>query len=143
MKGAARFLTPIIFVGLAGIPLSIPRPASAQFTIQWNAEPPNYYNDVGRQAFRQGFQAAHRDWDAHRDMNPWRYPQVRNPPVPGPEREHYRDAFLRGYDEGVHRVRGWDDHDRDNAWRDHDHDNQWRDHDRDHDHDHDHDQYPH
>lgn len=144
MKRTARFLTPVIFLGLAGIPMSIPQHASAQI-IQWNIEPPNYYNDIGRRAFHEGLEAAHRDWDSQRDLNPWQHPQVRNPPVPGPEREHYRDAFLRGYDQGVHRVRGWDDHDRDNAWRD----NGWRDHDhdrdRDHDRDHDRDnnQYPH
>ena len=54
-------------------------------------------------------------------MDPYHYPQYRNPPVPGPERDHYRDAFLRGYDEGMHRARGWDQ-DRDNYWRDHDRD---------------------
>ena len=122
MKGTARFLTPIIFVGLAGIPLSIPRPASAQVNIQWDVQPPGYYNDVGRRAFHEGLDAAHHDFDAHREMDPYHYPQYRHPPVPPGEREHYRDAFLRGYDEGVHRARGWDDHDRDNAWRDHDHD---------------------
>jgi hypothetical protein len=41
MKVAARFFTPIIFAGLAGVPLSIPGHASAQ-AIQWNVEPPNY-----------------------------------------------------------------------------------------------------
>jgi hypothetical protein len=131
MKGTARFLTPVIFLGLAGVPMSIPQHASAQ--VQWNVEPPNYYNDVGRRAFHDGLQAAHHDWDMHREMDPYHYPQYRNPSVPPRERDHYRDAFLRGYDEGMHRARGWDQ-DRGNAWRDHD---------QDHDHDHDHDQYPH
>jgi len=128
MKAAARVLTPIIFLGLAGVPMVISAPAHAQ-VIQWNVEPPNYYNDVGRRAFHEGIEAAQRDFQAHRDMDPWHYPQYRNPPVPGPERDHYRDAFLRGYDEGTHRARGWD-RDRDNYWRDNDRDR-------------DHDQYPH
>ena len=127
MKHATRFITPILFAGLVGVPLSSPIHAHAQ-VIQWNVEPPNYYNDVGRRAFHDGVQAAHNDWNAHRDMDPWHYPQMRNPPVPGNERDHYRDAFLRGYDEGTHRARGWD-RDRDNYWRDNDRD-------------HGHDQYP-
>lgn len=129
MKHTVRFITPILFVGLVGIPLSNSGHAHAQ-VIQWNVEPPNYYNDVGRRAFHEGIEAAHNDWGAHREMDPYHYPQYRNPPVPGPERDHYRDAFLRGYDEAMHRARGWD-RDRDNYWRDND-----RDHDRDHD------QYP-
>jgi len=120
MKHAARFITPILFAGLVGVPLSSSGHAHAQ-VIQWNIEPPNYYNDVGRRAFHDGIEAAQRDFQAHRDMDPWHYPQVKNPPVPGNEREHYRDAFLRGYDEGMHRARGWD-RDRDNYWRDNDHD---------------------
>ena len=134
MKAAVRYLSPIIFLGLVGVPMGRASHAHAQI-IQWNVEPPNYYNDVGKRAFHEGLEAAHRDWDSHRDMNPYQYPQYRRPPVPPAEREHYRDAFLRGYDQGMHRARGWDQ-DRDNAWRDHDHD-QDRDHDRDHDHDHD------
>lgn len=128
MKGAVRFLSPVLFLGLAGV--SVPAisagHADAQ-VIQWNVEPPNYYNDVGRRAFHEGVEAAHRDWQAHRDMDAWHYPQMRNPPVPPEMRERYRDAFLRGYDEGMHRGYGWDQ-DRGNAWRDHDHD---------------HDNYPH
>jgi hypothetical protein len=127
MKHSVRFITPILFAGLVGVPLSSSVHAHAQ-VIQWNVEPPNYYNDIGRRAFHDGIEAAQRDFQAHRDMDPWHYPQMRNPPVPGEMRERYRDAFLRGYDEGMHRARGWDQ-DRDNAWRDRDHD-------------HDHDQYP-
>lgn len=126
MKYAIRLLTPVIFLGLAGVPMGHTGQAHAQ-VIQWNIEAPHYYNDVGRRAFHDGLEAAHHDFDAHREMDPYHYPQYRNPPAPGPERDHYRDAFLRGYDEGMHRARGWD-HDRDDAWRDHDQD---------------HDQYPH
>ena len=127
MKGLVRLVTPVIFLGLAGVPMGHTGQAHAQ-VIQWNVEPPTYYNDVGRRAFHEGMEAAHRDFEAHRDMDPWHYPQMRNPPVPGEMRERYRDAFLRGYDEGMHRARGWDNRDGDNYWRDHDHD---------------HDQYPH
>lgn len=127
MKALVRLVTPIIFLGLAGVPMGRTGQAHAQ-VVQWNIEPPNYYNDIGRRAFHDGIEAAHNDWNAHREMDPYHYPQYRNPPVPGHERDHYRDAFLRGYDEAMHRARGWNDHDRDNAWRDHDHD---------------HDQYPH
>ena len=126
MKGLVRFITPVIFLGLAGLPAASPGHAHAQ-VIQWNIEPPNYYNDLGRRAFHEGEEAAWRDFQAHRDMDPWHYPQMRNPPVPGEMRDRYRDAFLRGYDEGLHRARGWD-RDRDNYWRDDDHD---RDRDRD------------
>jgi hypothetical protein len=120
MKHAIRFITPLLFVGLAGVPLSSAGHAHAQ-VVQWNVEPPNYYNDVGRRAFHDGIEAAHNDWNGHREMDPYHYQQYRRPPVAGPEREHYRDAFLRGYDEGMHRARGWDG-DRGNSWRDHDHD---------------------
>lgn len=129
MKGLVRVFTPLIFMGLTGFAMGPVSQAHAQ-VIQWNIDPPSYYNDVGRRAFHEGLEAAHHDWDAHREMDPYHLPEYRNPPVPGPERDRFRDAFLRGYDEGVHRVRGWDDHDRDNYWRDNDRD-------------HDHDQYPH
>ena len=135
MKGAVRFLSPILLVGLAGVPLSQATHARAQ-VIQWNIEPPNYYNDIGRRAFHEGIEAAQRDFQAHRDMDPWHYPQMRNPPVPGEMRERYRDAFLRGYDEGMHRARGWNNQYYNNGWHG-DRDDYWRDHDRDHD------NYPH
>ena len=130
MKHAIRFMTPILFVGLAGVPLSIPVHAHAQ-VIQWNVEPPNYYNDIGRRGFHDGMEAAQRDFRAHRDMDPWHNPVLRNPPVPGQERERYRDAFLRGYDEGMHHARGWNGY-YDNGWHG-DRDQNWRDHDHDHD----------
>src|ERR1700761_3943438 len=120
MKHAVHFITPLLFVGLAGVPLSGAGHAHAQ-VIQWNVEPPNYYNDVGRRAFNDGIEAARNDWGSHREMDPYHYAQYRHPPVPGPERDHYRDAFLRGYDEGMHRARGWNQ-DRDNYWHDHDRD---------------------
>ena len=116
MKRALLFVTPLLFLGLTGISMGSSGYAGAQ-VIQWSVEPPNYYNDVGRRAFQEGLEAAHHDWDAHRDMNPYRYPQYRHPPVAGPERDRYRDAFLRGYDQGTHRGRGWDQ-DRNNYWRD-------------------------
>lgn len=130
MKLTAKLLTPAIFLGLAGVPMGSFGHAQAQ-TIQWNFDAPGYYNDVGRRAFREGTEAARNDWTAHRDMDPYRYPQYRRPPVPFAEREHYRDAFLRGYDEVVHRERGWD-RNPDNYWGNYDHD-----------HDHDHDNYHH
>jgi hypothetical protein len=120
MKVIARFIAPVLFVGLAGVPVGHFGQASAQ-VIQWDIQPPNGYNDIGRRAFHDGLEAAHHDWDAHHDMDPWHYPQVRNPPVPGPERDHYRSAFLRGYDEGYRHAQGWD-RDHDDHWRDHDHD---------------------
>lgn len=130
MKGAVRFLSPVLFLGLAGVGLPAISAGHAQAqVIQWNVEPPNYYNDVGRRAFHEGMEAAQRDSQARRDMDPWHYPQMRNPPVPGEMRERYRDAFLRGYDEGMHHARGWEGRDGDNYWRhDGDHDRDRDDH---------------
>lgn len=125
MKLTASLLTPVIFLGLAGIPMGSAGTAQAQ-VIQWNFQPPNYYNDVGRRAFHEGVEAAHRDWDAHRDLDPYHLSQYRDPPVAPGERDHYRDAFLRGYNEATRRARGWDN----------EHDNYWH-------HDNDHDNYPH
>ena len=117
-------IAPALFLGLMAVPSAGTGVAHAQ---QWNFDAPGYYTDVGRRAFHEGVEAAHNDWMAHREMDPYHYGQYRNPPVPPPERDHYRDAFLRGYDTAMHRARGWDQ-DRNEYWRDRDHD---------------HDNYPH
>ncbi|HVG27479.1 MAG TPA: hypothetical protein VM865_07725 [Acidobacteriaceae bacterium] len=127
MKGGSSFVSALILAGLVGVPSGVSRAQA----IQWNVQPPGYYNDVGRNAFNQGMEAARRDWESHRNMDPYRSPMYRRPPVAGPEREHFRDAFLRGYDTAVHHNRGWGYHDG-NTWQgDRDHDGAWRNGDRD------------
>ena len=91
-------------------------------TYQWDTVPQGY-SDVARRGWHDGMEAARMDWQARRWMDPYHSPMFRNPPVPGPARPEYRNAYLRGYDAASHHQRGWGYHDQ-NGWHD-EHEN-WR-----------------
>ena len=59
--------------------------------------PPNEFNDVQRQGFRDGMVGAQRDFGNHRNPNPNNRDEYRHPNQPPELRQAYREGFQRGY----------------------------------------------
>ena len=120
---ALRFALPLIAAAAVAAPAFSAhaqdydrRSTTTTTTYQWDAVPQGY-SDIARRGWHDGMEAARMDWQAHRWMDPYHSAMFRNPPVPGPARSEYRNAYLRGYDAATHHDRGWGDHDQNN-WRD-------------------------
>ena len=64
--------------------------------------PPPGYAAVAERGFHDGVEAARRDLAAGRPPDADRHPRFRNPPVPPPAFEDYRQGFREGY-RGVYR----------------------------------------
>jgi hypothetical protein len=76
-------------------------------------QPPNEYRDVQRQGFHDGIEAARRDWDRHSSKDADDHERFRHPPVDRQFTHDYRDAFKRGYSDGMQHLK--------NERRDNDH----------------------
>src|SRR5260370_32511088 len=63
-------------------------------------------NDVERRGYRDGVEEARRDVQFNRNQDPDDQPQFRNPPVPPPIADEYREGFMRGYEVGLSQLRG-------------------------------------
>jgi len=63
----------------------------------WDA-PPQEFRDIQRQGFHDGVEAGRRDFESQRPPNVDAVMEFRNPPVPWPARDDYREGFRRGYD---------------------------------------------
>jgi hypothetical protein len=59
--------------------------------------PPAEYNEIARQGFHDGFEAARRDVARNVPPGVEKHPKFRNPPVPQPAWEDYRHGFREGY----------------------------------------------
>lgn len=73
-------------------------------------------NDAERRGYRDGLQEARHDVQYNRNTDPDDQPQFRNPPVPPPLADEYREGFMRGYEVAVSQLTGgrpWEDRDRD------------------------------
>jgi hypothetical protein len=101
-------------LALAAIALSLATPA---LLIAQNWPPPNHdrggwdtppqeFQDVQRQGFHDGLDAAHNDFDRHIPPNVERREEFRHPRVPPPDRDAYREGFRRGYDSAFSHFRG-------------------------------------
>lgn len=55
-------------------------------------------NDAERRGYREGMEEARRDVQFNRNQDPDDQPQFRNPPVPPPLADEYREGFMRGYE---------------------------------------------
>jgi len=64
--------------------------------------PPAVMNDVAQHGYHDGFEAARRDVSQQRPPDIRHHPNFRNPPVPRPAFEDYRQAFRSGYDAFLH-----------------------------------------
>ncbi len=69
--------------------------------------------DAGRRGYRDGMEEARRDFQTRRNQDPDDQPQFRNPPVPPPLADEYREGFMRGYEVATSQLSGepaWDGH---------------------------------
>ena len=63
-------------------------------------------NDAQRRGYREGIEEARHDVENNRNQDPDDQPQFRNPPVPPPLVDEYREGFMRGYEVGLSQLRG-------------------------------------
>ena len=64
--------------------------------------PPPEFTQIAQRGFHDGFDAARRDIATGRPPNLEAHPRFRNPPVPPPAFEDYRQGFRAGYDRALH-----------------------------------------
>jgi hypothetical protein len=63
-------------------------------------------NDAQRRGYSAGVEEARHDVQYNQDQDPDDQPQFRNPPVPPPLVDEYREGFMRGYEVGLSQLRG-------------------------------------
>ena len=96
-----------LFVGMTIGPMAV-QPANAQISIHFGwQQPPQQYNDVQRQGFHAGIDAAHRDLDRGLPPDTHRHRRFRHPPVLPGARHDFRRGFRHGYDMGYRHRRDW------------------------------------
>ena len=77
----------------------------AQITLPWDQPPPEF-KELEKRGFHDGVQAAINDYNHHREPDPERRKEFRNPHVKRSFVEDYRKGFRRGYDDSMrHMVR--------------------------------------
>jgi hypothetical protein len=62
--------------------------------------------DAERQGYREGSEAAHRDFERQRRADPDDHDSYRNPHVPPGLADEYREGFLRGYEVSISQLSG-------------------------------------
>jgi hypothetical protein len=67
-------------------------------------QPPSEYREIQRQGFHDGIEGARKDFENHRKPTVKNRDEYKHPPVPEPDRDAYRAAFRRGYDQGVEHL---------------------------------------
>ena len=65
--------------------------------------PPVNFNEIARQGFNDGYEAARHDVEHNVPPDLEKHPRFRNPPVPPPGFEDYRHGFREGYQGYLHR----------------------------------------
>ena len=85
------------------LPISLAGCSHPQPVVVYNAPPPpSEFTEAARQGYHDGFEAARRDIAQGRPPSVERHPRFRNPPVPAPAFEEYRNGFRAGYDQFIH-----------------------------------------
>jgi hypothetical protein len=62
-------------------------------------------SDAERRGYREGIEEARRDVQFNRNTDPDDQPEYRNPPVPPPLADEYREGFMRGYEVALSQLR--------------------------------------
>jgi hypothetical protein len=102
-------------IGVAGAKAQEGAPPPGYYNQPWTQSPGDYRSDIARRGFHDGIEGARRDFENHRPPNVNNRDEFRHPDVPHDARHEYREAFRRGYQEGVeHMMNG--------GRRDHDYD---------------------
>ena len=87
------------------LPLSVAGCAHPRPVVVYAAPPPPAeFNEIARQGFHDGFEAARRDVARNVPPGVEKHPRFRNPPVPPPAIEDYRHGFREGYEAFLHRT---------------------------------------
>ncbi|HEY3627618.1 MAG TPA: hypothetical protein VGL00_15095 [Terracidiphilus sp.] len=82
----------------------------AQITMPWDQPPPEF-KEVERRGFNDGVQAAIKDFNHHREPEPERHKEFREPHVHRSFVGDYRKGFQRGYDDAMgHMIRSKGEH---------------------------------
>lgn len=71
----------------------------------WDNAPPEF-REIQQRGFHDGIEGARKDFENHRRPTVNNRDEFRRPPVAGPDRRAYRQAFRRGYDVGVQHIYG-------------------------------------
>jgi hypothetical protein len=80
------------------VPLSLAGCGHPRTVVVYAAPPPPAeFNDVARQGYHDGWEAARRDVAHNAPPNVEAHPRFRNPRVPPPAVEDYRHGFREGY----------------------------------------------
>jgi hypothetical protein len=90
-----------------------PAPAAAQYQDhgRWD-DAPSEYRDAQRQGFRDGIEAARRDFETHSHKDADDHDRYRHPSVEKEFHDDYRHAFREGYGRAMHHMKE-ERHDRD------------------------------
>lgn len=75
----------------------------------WDAAP-GEFSEIRRRGFQDGVEGARRDVENHRRPDPNSHEEFRNPKVPPPMRDEYREGFRRGYERAMAHLMGDPDH---------------------------------
>lgn len=87
-----------------------PSPSGFAQERPWDQPPPEF-RDAQRRGFRDGIDAARKDFDHHRHKDAADHDRFRHPPVDRSLHEDYRDGFRRGYDSAMRHMMEGDHHD--------------------------------
>jgi hypothetical protein len=63
-------------------------------------------SDAEHRGYREGMEEARRGVQSNRNQDPDDQPQFRNPPVPPPLADEYREGFMRGYEVAISQLTG-------------------------------------
>ncbi len=63
-------------------------------------------NEAERRGYRDGLEEARHDVQSNRNTDPDDQPQFRDPPVPPPMADEYREGFMRGYEVALSQLTG-------------------------------------
>lgn len=77
--------------------------AQAQIPLPWDQPPPEF-KEMERRGFHDGVQAAINDYNHHREPDPERRKEFRNPHVQRSFVEDYRKGFRRGYNDAMRHM---------------------------------------
>jgi hypothetical protein len=109
----AMVATAALMAGMTLTPMGV-RQANAQISLHFGwQQPPQEYNDVQRNGFHAGVEAARHDIDRGLPPDADRHGDFRHPHLPRGPREDFRRGFRHGYEMAYNHRADWnrDHHD--------------------------------
>jgi hypothetical protein len=84
-------------IAVFSLPLALAGCSHPQPVVYAPPPPPPGYTEIAQRGYHDGVEAGRRDVAAGRAPDVNRHPRFRNPPVPPPAFEDYRQGFREGY----------------------------------------------